>query len=163
MTWGVRASSRAFLAKWLTVGFASVVIAAGFWAYATHTHAEFFDSKLAFRANGVCADTHADLGSPPPLPPSPSFEDRARRVELLTERLYEMIGDLRSLEEPGANDTFDRWLEIWREFVTAGEAYADAIRTGEPSVYEPAGNVADPLAIELNEIARANGMDACVF
>jgi hypothetical protein len=31
------------------------------------------------------------------------------------------------------------------------------------SVYEPAGNVGDPLAIELNEIARANGMDACVF
>jgi hypothetical protein len=145
------------------VGFASVVAAAGFWVYATHTHAEFFDSKLASRANGVCADTHANLGSPPPLPPSPTFEDRARRVELLTESMREMIGDLRSLAEPGANDTLDRWLETWREFMTAGETYADAIRTGEPSVYEPAGNVADPLAIELNEIARANGMDACVF
>jgi hypothetical protein len=163
MTWCVRPPSRAFLAKWLTVGFASVVTAAGIWAYATHTHEEFFDSELASRVNGVCADTYANLGSPPPLPPSPSFEDRARRVELLTEGLREMIGDLRSLEAPGANDTFDRWLETWREFVAAGEAYADAIRTRDPSVYEPAGNVADPLAIELNEVARANGMDACVF
>ena len=163
MTWGVRPPSRAFLVKWLTVGFASFVIAAGFWAYATHTHEEFLDSELASRANNVCADTHANLGTPPPLPPSPSFEDRARRVELLLGELREMVGDLRPLKAPGANDTFDRWLETWGEFVAAGEAYADAIRTADPSVYQPAGNVADPLAIELNKIARANGMDACVF
>lgn len=159
----MRPPSRAFLVKWLTVGLASVFIAAGFWAYATHTHEEFFDSELASRANGVCADAHENLGSPPPLPPTPTFEDRARRVELLTEGLREMVGDLRSLEAPGANDTFDRWLQTWGEFVAAGETYADAIRTGDPTVYEPAGNVADPLAIELSEIARANGMDACVF
>ena len=155
--------TRSFVSKWLWIGLASVVTATGLWAYATHTHDELFDTDLASRADRVCASARAELGSPPPLPPSPTFEARASRVEELTTSLRRMVADLRALEPPGSNATFDRWLEVWAEFVAAGEAYADAIRTGDPTLCEPAGDVADLFAVELARIADANGMTACNF
>jgi hypothetical protein len=143
------------------VGLASLLFAAGLWAYAVHQHDEFFDSALASKANSICFSTKAELRTVSPLPPSPSFEERARQVERLNESFTRMVRQLRSLGQPGANATFDGWLDDWHEFIAVGANYAEAIRSGDPAICEPAGNRGGP--IELNRIARANNMTDCIF
>jgi hypothetical protein len=152
--------------RWLWVGGGLLVAALwvfGLWRYLVHTHDEFFDASLAREANAVCAATKADLGAPPPASPSVTFEERAQRVETLTHAIRRMSARLRTLREPGETEAFDRWLELWSEVGVLGHDYAEAIRTGDPAVYEPAGNRIDEPTIELNQIARANGMEDCVF
>ena len=135
----------------------------GAWAYVTHGNDEFFHPKLAREATSVCTDAKSALANLPPLPDSPTFDQRAESVERSATILETMVANLRSLEVPGENDAYDEWLDHWREFIDAGRSYADAIRTGDPAVYEPAGNAGDRPATEVNTIARANDMEACVF
>lgn len=135
----------------------------GMWAYLTHDHEEFFDSDLAPRANSLCVDAQDELAALPSLPDSPTFEERARSVER-TSRIFEgLVTDLRTLAPPGDNSSYDQWIEDWHEFVQVGVDYADAIRTGDPGVFEPAGNAGDEPATAINDVARANDMPACVF
>jgi hypothetical protein len=131
------------IAKWFGVGLASLVFVFGFWAYATHQHTEFFDSALASRANSVCASTKAELRTATPLPPSPSFGQRARQVELLNGSVARMVQRLRDLERQGVSSSFDRWLDDWNEFTAVGVDYAEALRSGDPALYEAAGNRGD--------------------
>ena len=135
----------------------------GTWAYVTHGHEEFFDKTLAERANAVCADAKDEQDGLPSLPNSPTFDERADAVERTIPIYKEMLGRLRALEAPGENTAYDEWLRHWRKFIEVGVTYADAIRTEDPAVFEPAGNAGDEPATEMNSIARANDMHACFF
>ena len=136
---------------------------AGGWAYLTHGHDEFFDDALTQEAIVVCADAKAALEDVPPLGDAPSFDDRADRVQRSLPIYEDMVTRLRSLRAPDENEAFDHWLQHWRDYLDTGRAYADAIRTGDPDIYEPAGNAGDRPATEMNSIARVNNMDACIF
>ncbi|MPZ93143.1 MAG: DUF2516 family protein [Actinobacteria bacterium] len=157
---GTARSKRALVVVGVLVGALWVF---GMWAYLTHGQDEFFNPELAAQANAICADAKAELGELPPLPDSPTFEERARTVER-TIPIYEgMVDRLRALAGRGENATFDEWLNDWHEFIQVGPNYADAIRTGDPAVFEPAGNAGDEPASAINDVARANQMRACVF
>lgn len=122
-----------------------------------------FPPSLASQANEICADTQTDLGTRPPLPSSPSFEQRAARVESLSDAFEGLTSKLRALQNVGITPSFDDWLATWSRFIEIGRTYAVAIRSGDPAVYEPAGNLGDPLAVELNRTARENAMPDCIF
>ena len=164
-----RPATRSSATKWwvifgLTLGAVVVgVYVLGFWLYLTHEHDQFFDPDLAARAEAVCRDAQEERASLPTLPPSPTFEERAQSVERSTVVFERMVERLRRLSPPGENEGFDRWIAAWEEFLSIGQPYADALRTGDEDVYVPAGNRGDRPASEFNTIARANGMDDCVF
>ena len=153
----------AWIAGGLVVGiFVAAVYVYGFWAYLTHEHDDFFDRDLARKVNIECAGTAAEVAEIPPLPPSPTPSERAQRVEAGSDAFARMTKRFRPLSPARESETFDRWVEVWREFIVLGRRFAAAIRTGDPSVYEPAGNLADDPALELAQIARANGMEECL-
>lgn len=150
---------------------------AGTFAYTMHTHeprgpagrpiAEFQmlldDPELVRRADSVCAAARRVLRRPPPLPEKATFERRARRVERATRLVARMVRKLRRLEAAGQNDAYDFWIENWNRYNASGRAYADAIRTGDPAIYEPAGNAGDAPNTAVNLVAGANGMSSCIF
>jgi hypothetical protein len=147
-----------------TIGLVAVTLLASACIEVTprqHSSARFSDPTLAERADAICAATNDELASRPPLSSSPSFEERAQRVEGLADTYERMAEELRALEPAGRDAGFDRYLTTWESFIAAGRRYADAIRTGDPRVYQPAGNQADAPNRELDEIARVNGMTAC--
>ena len=119
--------------------------------------------SLAARADAICKDAQGELAKLPALPTSPTFEDRAHVVEVRIPIFATMVEHLRKLAEPGASAAYDEWMRYWNEFLPVGSVFADALRTGDPSLYEPAGNLGDEPAIGFNSIARANGMTDCVF
>ncbi len=130
--------------------------------YFTHTHDEFFDARLAREANEICAETKDELGEPPTYVGG-DFERRAQKVEELADSLQAMTARLRALVPPGENEAFDRWIAHLDEMIALGRVYARAIRTGDPSIYEPAGNLGDAPARRVNQMARANRMPDCIF
>jgi len=136
----------------------------GAWLYVTaENHDETIPPRLAESANSVCRDAHAEHDALSELPGSATFEERAQRVERTLAIFERMVGRLRALDEGNRNATYDTWLDHWDEYISAGPAYADAIRTGDPSIYEPAGNEGDAPAVAFNTMAKENGIDACVF
>ncbi|HEX8100901.1 MAG TPA: hypothetical protein VF660_11995 [Actinomycetota bacterium] len=143
----------AFSALWLIGG----------WIYINHGHKEFLDAALAQRANVICAEAKADLANQPPLSASPTYAERADRVERSVPVYEAMLRRLRSLSPRGRNGDYDHWLDVWNEFISVARPYADAIRTGDPKIYVPVGNRGDRPATEVNEIAEANRMPACIF
>jgi len=154
------------VALWVTVvivGGAVAVWVLGFFLYATHGHDEFFDDRLAARAEPVCARAQEKLRTDESLPEDPTGEDRAQVVERTTEVFAQMRDELRQLQRPGTNESFDEWLRTLDEYVELGPRFAAALRTGNPDIYEPVGNEGDRPATLMNRIARANDMDDCVF
>lgn len=88
---------------------------------------------------------------------------RLRSVERTSAILKALVARLRTLAQPGENDTYDQWIEDWHEFLQVGVNYAHALRTGDPAVFEPAGNAGDEPATAINNVAQANEIPACVF
>jgi hypothetical protein len=148
---------------WTIAGLLGGMWVFGMWAYVTHGHDEFFDPGLARKANSICTEAKAELAQLPRLPEAPTFDQRAESVERTIPVFNDMLTRLRALATPGENRDYDRWIERWRDLIEVAQPYADAIRTGDPARYEPAGDVGDRPARELNAIARANDMDACIF
>lgn len=134
----------------------------GFWTYLTHEHA-FFDARVVREVSAICKDARAELQRAPRLPPSPASDDRADLVEAWIPIYERMVERLRQLVPPGKDPGYDEWVRDWREFMDVGPRYADALRTGDPAVYEPIGNEGDRPVSEANAVARDNGMEACVF
>ncbi len=122
----------------------------------------FSDAGLARRADATCARGKADIARLAPAPPSASFEERAQRVEQGADALDRVVGALRALAPAGQDAAFDHYVTTWQQFNVVGRQYATAIRTGDPSVYQPAGNRGDAMTVELNRIAKANGLSSCL-
>ncbi|HEV2755579.1 MAG TPA: hypothetical protein VG318_07355 [Actinomycetota bacterium] len=84
-------------------------------------------------------------------------------MEQLTAIYAGALEELRGLKEPGQDEAYDEWLAAWQEYVDLGPRFADALRTGDPEVYEAVGDEGDEPARTMNAIARENEMNACVF
>lgn len=148
---------------WVVVPVALVLAGIGVIAYSHRAESRLFDPSLAARADAICKDAQGALAKLPALPSNPTFEDRAHAVEIRIPTYETMVRRLRRLAEPGASPAYDEWIGYWNEFLPIGPVFADALRTGDPSVYEPAGNLGDEPAIGYNTIARTNGMMDCIF
>jgi hypothetical protein len=142
---------------------AGISMATGWLIVTAQRDAEPVPPGVVERANEVCTDAHAELAELPELPDSPTYEQRARAVERGLAVFEATVARLRALIARGRNSTYDEWLDRWDELNGAGAAYADAIRTGDRSVYEPAGDAADGPATAVASMASTHGMNACVF
>ena len=118
---------------------------------------------LAQKVSSICADAQAQHGALPPLPDSPTFQQRARKVEQAAAIFEVTVARLRRVLDPGQHGSYDRWLEDWREYLKVGPRFADALRTGNPAIYEPAGNAGDKLYAMINNFSRFQDMSACIF
>lgn len=116
---------------------------------------------LVEAANEVCAAAQRVVEADPPAGENASFEERARIVERLADLYDRTATDLESLPGAAESDSFLGWAAAWHEFADLGRRYADAIRTGNPAIYEPAGDAADEPARALSAYARDNRLTEC--
>lgn len=145
------------------VAFYATLTAVGVWLFLTHDDVEPLDPDVVRRANAICARAQAVLAARPALDESHTFEQRADRVDTITVVFEDVTARLRTLSDAGEHAGYDEWMADWEEYVSVGPKYAAAIRTGDPDVYEPAGDEGDRPMTEVNRFARRNGMEDCVF
>src|SRR6266508_3448833 len=136
--------------RWIVIGsiigIGSVVWIAGFIAYATHDHPGGFIGDRGFidAANAACRKARASLT--PPAAPDATQDERA-------------VIPVRG----GDRDEVRWWIARWRKLIAVGPKYAEALRTGDPEIYVPIGNLGDQPARDINSFATNNGIDACVL
>jgi len=157
---GSRGASRALVGVAIVAGATLWVL--GLWAYINHEPPSFFPNELATRAAAACREVLREFPSAPRLGPLPTFEERAERVESLLELDRALIARLRTIPGEDSSPEFQSWLDDYEAWVAIGQEYADAIRTGDPDVYVPAGNRGDRPQIELSRTASANGVLVCL-
>lgn len=146
------------------IGIGSVVWIAGFIAYATHDHPGGFIGDRGFidAANAACREARASL--PPRAAPDATQEERARVVEAVHTWMSALVNELAVIPvRDGDRDEVRWWIARWRKFIAVGPKYAEALRTGDPEIYVPIGNLGDQPARDINSFATNNGIDACVL
>lgn len=146
------------------IGIGSVAWIGGFIAFATHDHPGGFIGDRGFidAANAACRKARAAL--PPSAGPDASQEERARVVEAVHAWMTALVDELAVIPVPdGDRDEVRWWIARWRKLIAVGPKYAEAIRTGDPEIYVPIGNLGDQPARDINTFATNNGIDACVL
>jgi hypothetical protein len=153
--------------RWVVIGsiivIGSIVWIAGFIAYATHDHPGGFIGDRGFidAADAACRKARASL--PPPAALDATQEERARAVEAGHAWMTALVDELAAIPVRDADrDEVRWWIARWRELLAVGPKYADALRTGDPEIYVPIGNLGDQPARDINTFATNNGIDACV-
>jgi hypothetical protein len=133
----------------------------GFWLYINHEDPLFIsDQAFIAAANTECAD--AIRRRPPVASEDATFEQRAETVIAAT-LLFDSVRTSIAAIEVGEfdRDAVASWLADWEDFVGVGMRYAEAIRTGDPDVFEAIGNEADAPATSVLGFARHNGLTQC--
>jgi hypothetical protein len=145
------------------IGIGSIVWIAGFIAYATHDHPGGFIGDRGFidAADAVCRKARASL--PPPAALDATQEERARAVEAGHAWMTALVDELAVIPVQEADrDEVRWWIARWRALLAVGPKYAEALRTGDPEIFVPIGNLGDQPARDINTFATNNGIDACV-
>jgi hypothetical protein len=146
------------------IGIGSIVWIAGFITYATHDHPGGFIGDRGFidAADAACRKARASL--PPPAALDATQEERARAVEAGHAWMTALVDELAVISVQEADrDEVRWWIARWRELLAVGPKYAEALRTGDPEIFVPIGNLGDQPARDINTFATNNGIDACVM
>ena len=145
------------------IGVGSILWVAGLVLYVGHDHPGDFigDSGFVQAANDACESALSTF--PPPAGADTTLDERADPVEASHARLAALVDELETIPvEATDRDAVAWWIARWRQLLAIGPEYAAAIRTGDPDVYTPIGNLGDEPAREVNEFARNNDISACV-
>ena len=138
-----------------------VAVVAAVVTFATNAPAAVSDEAFVARANAVCETAAGQR--PTPAPADATMTQRADAVEASVNVLEAMVADLERMEVAAQDQAAVRaWLADWREMIAAGRRFAEAIRAEGPDAAE-VGNAADAPGMRVEEFARRNGLDACVF
>jgi hypothetical protein len=92
-----------------------------------------------------------------------SPQANAKRVEDVADKLAAAVTDLRALpHRPDNARQINEWFDEFDGYITAGDHYAAALRTGNAAEY----NKVDDEGVEplkaISHFARANRIDACI-
>ena len=90
------------------------------------------DPAFALAAEDVCASARVDLDALPGAPDATSPADRGSVVEIATDRLQEMVTELRGLVPNGTDDglALNRWLDDWDLYLNDRRAHQAELLAG---------------------------------
>ncbi len=90
-------------------------------------------------------------------------EETARAVDRAATRLRAVVDELRALEvRPANQDQVAVWFGHFDDFLASGRRYADALRSGDPEVYDAVDDEAVAPLQAISRFARANHIDSCI-
>lgn len=90
-------------------------------------------------------------------------EETAAEIDRVANELAEVVEDMRTLPVRQADRAeITEWLGHFDDFVDAGRRYADALRTGDPDVYNEVDDDGVAPLKAISRFARANHLDACI-
>jgi hypothetical protein len=88
----------------------------------------------------------------------------ADRTEVAATGLDHLIASLRQIPVQLADQAHvDGWLGAWTTYATTGHQVAAAIRTSDPSKYEPLLEQGRKQRFPVVDFAAANGIKSCTF
>lgn len=123
------------------------------------------DTAFARNAAALCADTVPGLRAQPDQNRREERNERATadRVERAAAGLEELAEEIEGLPVK-ATDRAEvaAWLDAWREYITAGRRYADAVRTGDADAFSAQAEASRASLNRIGRFARANHIDACI-
>lgn len=88
----------------------------------------------------------------------------ADKTEAAATGLDHLIAALRRIPvQPADQARVDGWLAAWTTYAKTGHQVAAAIRTGDPSKFEPLEVVGQKERPPVVDFAQANGINSCTF
>jgi hypothetical protein len=95
--------------------------------------------------------------------PADTPKANAAKIERVAAKLEAAVEELRALPHAAANTSrIESWLAEFDAYIEAGRHYADALRTGDESVYTKADDEGVEPLKAISHFARANHIDACI-
>jgi hypothetical protein len=122
------------------------------------------DRSFPAAAESVCADARADIDELGLDPIAESPLERAEVVDVVNERLREMVASLRELPRPEGEqgEWVARWIDDWETHIADRQLWADRLRAGEDVPFTETDRAGVQLSRVVDRFAEVNDMPNCI-